>query len=137
LTENVFRWKLLSVSFDPSTIASQLAALQARCDYQQFALTVTTGTKLISGQSALNLVGHTSVHPFQGSFPVANPSTAVTIQWSGVYRSNKYTQPPLIVDAGSSLVGQAAVLTAANEFLNLIDLQQSSLGANPNTYATT
>ena len=112
------------MGLNPTTNAAQLAALIARCDYQQFALTSISTTLLNAG------------HPYQAEFPVPSGSL-VALGWTGVYRGRTLPgsqQPPLIVGASNIQSGQAAVLTAAADFLNGMDLQAASAGANPNPY---
>jgi hypothetical protein len=124
------------VSFDPSTIATQQAALVARCDYQQFTFTVTPSSQLRAGQSSIPFLGSSSMHPYQQFFtPTSDDVVAIT--FVAVYRGETYNGPPLMADASNQPVAQAAALTYANEFLNLIDLRASRDGANPNPYAPT
>lgn len=109
------------MNFDPSTVAAQLAALQARCDFQQFSVTITTTKQTSDG------------HPFQGFFtPTTN--TIVALQWNGVYRGLPRTQPPLFADSNRQSQAEAALLAAAADFLNQLDLQAVALGDNPNPY---
>lgn len=109
------------MSFDPSTVATQLAALQARCDFQQFSVSITTTKQTSNG------------HPFQGFFtPTTN--SVVALQWNGVYRGLPRTQPALFADTSRQTQAEAALLTAANDFLNQLDLQADALGDNPNPY---
>ena len=123
------------MSFDPSTNVAQLAALVARCDYQQFTLT-TVATTLRSGQTAIPYLGSSSTHPFQAFFkPQTNNVVAIT--FAATYRGETYNGPPLMADVSNQAVAQAGALTYAAEFLNLIDLRASRDGANPNPYAPT
>jgi hypothetical protein len=113
------------MGFDPRTNSAQLAALVARCDYKQFALT-SVPTKLSNAG-----------HPYQGEFP--GPAVSPTaVGWTAVYRGrilNGSQQPPLIASASvAGSFGEAAVLTAAKDFLDGLDLMAASQGANPNPY---
>jgi hypothetical protein len=114
------------VSFDPSTVAAQVQALIARCDFGQFALTTTSGTTQLSAG-----------HPYQNSFLVTPATPKSAISWSGVYRGSAVSQPPLIVNTAQSSAGQAAVLDAASKYLDQADLHADQQGANPNTYQPT
>jgi hypothetical protein len=115
------------MGFDTTTVPAQLAALVARCDYQQFALTKTPTNLLNAG------------HPSQAEFPVV-PGSNVALGWTGVYRGRTFNgsqQPPLVIASKNILAGQAAVLTAASAFLDGVDLQFASGGGNPNPYNPT
>jgi len=112
------------MGFNPATNQVQLAALIARCDYRQFALTTKSTNLLNAG------------HPFQAQFP-APSGTLMAMGWTAVYRGRTLDgsqQPPLIVGTVNSQAGEAAVLTAAAAFLDGMDLQAASAGANPNPY---
>lgn len=112
------------MSFDPSMNAAQLALLQARCDYSQFAVSVVA-TQLLNGS-----------HPYQPQFSVRPPASSnVAISFSCVYRGAKVSQPPLICLASQTALGTAAVLDAASNVLNTLDLRADFDGANPNAYA--
>jgi hypothetical protein len=132
------------MSFDPSTIPAQLAALQARCDYQQFALIVNVAPVAgqyqspyaFAAQPNASFLGSSAQHPFQSTFQ-PRTSSQVVVSWSGVYKGETYFQPALIADASLSTTAQAAVLQAAVDFLNLVDLRLLRDGANPNTYSPT
>lgn len=113
------------MSFDPSTNAAQLARLVARCDYQQFF------------PSSMPTMFRSKGHPFQAFFSLAS-SDLVALSWTGSYRGVFYRvspQPVLCVPASEQAVGMAALLTSASQFLDELDLQASSFGANPNPYA--
>ncbi len=111
------------MSFDPSTNAAQIVALQARCDYAQFTVSVVA-TQLLNGS-----------HPYQPQFSVRPPASSnVAISFSCVYRGAKVSQPPLICLASQTALGTAAVLDAASNVLNTLDLRADFDGANPNAY---
>jgi hypothetical protein len=112
------------VSFDPSTVSEQLAALVARSDYEQFTLAIVTGTTQINAG-----------HPYQVQFPLNLTMPLTAISWSGKYRGLPLSQPALIVNSAQSMEGQAAVLDAASKVFDQADLHADQQGANPNTYA--
>lgn len=107
------------MSFDPSTNAANLAALQARCDYQQFVVSVST-TQLLQSQ-----------HPNQAQFIVTTQGPNVAISFTAVYHKVKFTQVPLICATSQQAAGTAAVLNDAQNILNLFDLRADFDGATP------
>jgi hypothetical protein len=114
------------VSFDPSTVEAQLAALEARADYDQFMLDVVPTQLLSAG------------HPYQALFPILSGTDCLAITWSAVYRGDRIASPvPLIVSEAQSESGQAAVLDFASKEFDLLDLRADFNGANPNTLAPT
>ena len=123
------------MSFDPSTISAQQAALVARCDYQQFQLTIAA-TNQRSGDSKINFLGSSSKHPFQDYF-APKTSTVIKLFWTARFRGQTYQGPPLYADSVNQSVATAAALQAAKDFLDLVVLRLSRDGANPNPYAPT
>lgn len=112
------------VSFDPSTNAAQLAALVARCFPQPFTVSVVS-TSTLNGQ-----------HPYQPQFYVAPPASRnVAVSFSCTYRGIKVSQPPLICNSTQQALATAAVLDAATNVLNTLDLRADFDGVNPNAYA--
>lgn len=103
--------------FDPSTFDARLAALVARCDYGQFALSdVATARRFLP-------------HRYARHFEPRSPADgARLVTWTATYRGRRAAEQ-LVCDGGLVESARVAMLASAQETLDLINRQLAVQGA--------